>query len=298
MTKLKVLDLFSGIGGFSLGLERTGGFRTVAFCEYEPYLQQVLKKHWPDVPCFKDVRDLKGEDIEETVDIITGGYPCQPFSQAGKRLGADDDRHLWPEFNRIIGELRPTWVIGENVAGHIGMGLDNVLSDLEDQGYSARTFDIPSVSVSAHHKRSRVWTVAYSNNSGQRSSERSGEDSRNQERHNARGCSEDVAHTDSKRSQGRSKTRDTKGFREGGDEQSLRCGDSTRSAWSFEPELGRMADGLPSGMDGHFRWVDEPNIPRVDRTIKGRTNRIKALGNSVVPQIPEMLGRVILDTYK
>ncbi len=265
MTKLKVLDLFSGIGGFSLGLERTGGFQTVAFCEYEPYLQQVLKKHWPDVPCFKDVRDLKGEDIEETVDIITGGYPCQPFSQAGRRLGADDDRHLWPEFNRIIGELRPTWVIGENVTGHISMGLDKVLSDLEEQGYSARTFDIPSVSVSANHKRSRVWTVAYANSAG---------------------------------SQRRSKTRDTKDFRKGGDEQSLRCGDSTRSAWSFEPKLGRMADGLPSGMDGHFRWVDEPNIPRVDRTIKGRTNRIKALGNSVVPQIPEMLGRVILDTYK
>src|SRR3990167_7230120 len=115
---LRVLDLFSGIGGFSLGLERTGGFRTIAFCEIEPYCRAVLKKHWPDVPCFTDVRTLTACDVG-AVDLICGGYPCQPFSEAGKRLGAQDDRHLWPEYLRLIQELRPTWVIGENVAGHV-----------------------------------------------------------------------------------------------------------------------------------------------------------------------------------
>lgn len=153
--KLKVLDLFSGIriGGFSLGLERTGGFETVAFCEIEKFPRQILAKHWPDVPCFPDIRELKGSDIG-AVDVICGGYPCQPFSAAGKRLGAEDDRHLWPEYRRLVEELRPTWVIGENVAGHVSMGLDNVLSDLEALGYATRTFIIPACAVGAFHRRS------------------------------------------------------------------------------------------------------------------------------------------------
>lgn len=104
--KLRVLDLFSGIGGFSLGLERTGGFETVAFCEIDPYCRKVLKKHWPNVPCFEDVTKLKGEDIDGPVDVITGGFPCQPFSHAGKRRGAEDDRHLWPEVDRLLDEFR------------------------------------------------------------------------------------------------------------------------------------------------------------------------------------------------
>jgi len=158
---LKVLDLFSGIGGFSLGLERTGGFETVAFCEIEEFPRKVLAKHWPEVPCFEDVRTLKGSDIG-TVDVICGGYPCQPFSTAGKRRGKEDDRHLWPEFMRLVVELRPTWVIGENVAGHISMGLDDVLSDLEAEGYSARAFVIPACAKDAKHRRDRVWTVGYS----------------------------------------------------------------------------------------------------------------------------------------
>lgn len=160
MRKLRVLDLFSGIGGFSLGLERSGGFETVAFCEIEPFPRRVLAKHWPNVPIFEDVRKLKGHDIGP-VDVICGGYPCQPFSTAGKRQGQADDRHLWPEFRRLVAELRPTWVIGENVAGHISMGLDDVLADLEAEGYAARTFVIPACAVGASHRRDRVWTVAH-----------------------------------------------------------------------------------------------------------------------------------------
>ena len=159
--KLKILDLFSGIGGFSLGLEATGHFETAAFCEIDPYCKQVLKKHWPDVPIFDDIRQLKGTDIG-TIDIITGGYPCQPFSVAGKQKAEQDPRHLWPEYFRLIQELKPTWVIGENVSGHIKLGLDSVLEDLASEGYSTRTFSISAASIGANHKRERVWTVAYS----------------------------------------------------------------------------------------------------------------------------------------
>jgi len=163
MSKLRVLSLFAGIGGFDRGLEMTGGFETIAFCEREEFPRRVLAKHWPEIQCFPDVRTLKGSDIGGPVDVICGGYPCQPFSTAGKRQGKEDDRHLWPEFSRLVDELRPTWVIGENVAGHISMGLDDVLADLEAKGYACRTFVIPACAVGASHRRDRVWTVAYSN---------------------------------------------------------------------------------------------------------------------------------------
>lgn len=158
---MRVLDLFSGIGGFSLGLERAG-MTTVAFCEIDPFCRAVLRKHWPDVPQFEDVRKLRGEDVGP-VDLVCGGYPCQPFSTAGKRGGAEDDRHLWPEMFRIISELRPTWVLGENVAGHITLGLDEVLSDLDALGYASRAFVIPACAVDAPHRRDRVWIVAHAN---------------------------------------------------------------------------------------------------------------------------------------
>ena len=163
---MKVLDLFSGIGGFSLGLE-AAGFETAAFCEYDQEAQKVLRKNWPDVPIFSDVRTLTKQELQDNgiqnIGLICGGYPCQPFSLAGERRGAEDDRHLWPEMFRLVQELRPTWVIGENVAGHINMGLDEVLADLEAAGYTARTFVIPACAVDAHHRRDRVWTVAHSN---------------------------------------------------------------------------------------------------------------------------------------
>lgn len=135
MRKLRVGDLFAGIGGMSLGLERTGGMETAFFCEYAKFPQKVLRKHWPDVPIYSDICELTAERLDADgigrIDILTGGYPCQPFSHAGKRLGAEDDRHLWPEMRRLVETLRPAWVIGENVAGHVSIGLDDVLSDLD-----------------------------------------------------------------------------------------------------------------------------------------------------------------------
>ena len=160
---ITTLDLFAGIGGFSLGLEATGFFRTTCFVENEPYCQAVLKHHWPDVPVLGDIRDVRREDLPDpSPGLICGGFPCQPFSHAGKQRAQDDPRHLWPDMLRLIRECRPTWVVGENVAGLIKLGLDEVLSDLEDEGYATRTFNIPAFAVGAPHLRQRLWIVAHS----------------------------------------------------------------------------------------------------------------------------------------
>ena len=235
--KLKVLDLFSGIGGFSLGLERTGGFSTVAFCEIEEFPRKILAKHWPDVRCFKDVRTL---DYHGSVDVICGGYPCQPFSVAGKRKGKEDDRHLWPAMFSLIKKHRPTWVLGENVAGHINMGLDDVLADLESENYDCRAFVIPACAVGANHRRDRVWIVA---NSKRIRQQRQGWPQR----------------------QMRSETKTNR-------QASWLVADSR---WPSEPDMGRMAHGVPNGLD-----------------------RLKGLGNAVVPQIPEIIGNAILQAER
>lgn len=161
------LSLFSGIGGLDLAAE-AAGFRTVGQCEWADYPTKVLEKHWPGVPRWKDIRTLTKESFYErtglrTVELISGGFPCQPFSCAGKRRGKDDDRYLWPEMLRVINELRPTWVVGENVANIVNMALDQVLSDLENQGYQTRAFIIPACGVDAPHRRDRCAIVAYSN---------------------------------------------------------------------------------------------------------------------------------------
>ena len=170
MMVLRHLDLFSGIGGFSLALEATGGFETVAFCDIEEFPRKVLQKHWPHVKQYKDIKELNYEQLKADglvpIDIITGGYPCQPFSVAGRKKGEKDPRHLWPEYFRLVKELRPTWVIGENVGGHIKLGLDTVLENLESEGYAVRTFSIPASAIGANHKRERVWIVAHSERNG------------------------------------------------------------------------------------------------------------------------------------
>jgi DNA (cytosine-5)-methyltransferase 1 len=165
---LKLLDLFSGIGGFSLGLESTGGFETIAFVEKNEFCQKVLKKHWPNITIEGDIRNVKGEKYQ--ADIITGGFPCQPFSVAGKRKGTDDDRYLWDETIRIVRECKPRWFIGENVEGLIninnGVVLRQVQTDLEEAGFQVQCIVIPAASVGAWHQRKRIWIMAYSDSNG------------------------------------------------------------------------------------------------------------------------------------
>jgi DNA (cytosine-5)-methyltransferase 1 len=168
MEQLKILDLFSGLGGFSLGLERTGKFKTVAFCEIDKYCTLLLQKHWKGVKIYEDVRKINKEQFDtdgiEYPDIITGGFPCQPFSVAGKQKGTGDDRHLWPEMFRIIKTFKPKFVIGENVKGLIniqdGVVFETVCTDLESEGYEVQAFNIPAAGVGAPHRRERIWILA------------------------------------------------------------------------------------------------------------------------------------------
>jgi len=164
VNELTHLDLFSGIGGFALAA-KWNGYRTLAFCDNEPYAQAVLKKHWPDVPCHQDIREVRGE-LYAGVTLLTGGFPCQPFSVAGKQRGKDDNRYLWPEMLRVIREAKPTWIIGENVAGIVNLALDQVCTDLEAEGYEVEPIIIPACAVDAPHRRDRVWIVGYAKSNG------------------------------------------------------------------------------------------------------------------------------------
>lgn len=157
------LDLFSGVGGFSLAASWVWGadHHIHSFVEIDPFCQKVLKKHWPGTPIHDDIRSYHHDGT--AIDLLTGGFPCQPFSCAGKQGGAGDDRFLWPEMLRVIRDVQPTWIIGENVAGIIGMELDNVLVELEASGYACQAFVIPACAVNAPHRRDRVWIVAKSN---------------------------------------------------------------------------------------------------------------------------------------
>ena len=281
--KLKVLDLFSGWGGFSLGLERTGGFETVAFCEIEKYPQRVLAKNWPGIKIYNDVKKLKGEDVG-SVDVICGGYPCQGESTAGKRRGPEDDRWLWPEFGRLVDELRPTWVIGENVAGHVSMGLDTVLSDLEAKGYACRPFIIPACAVDAKHRRDRVWVVAHSekrNIRDERKDKRAASGKINTPNHSSRSCGRADKHKDGATmantnsvmpsEPGRTRPR----WAKFSDRSFPKTRQQSPNYWPVEPGVGRVANGIPH-----------------------RVERLKGCGNSVVPQIPEMIGYAILEAER
>ena len=163
MTLLKHVDLCSGIGGFALGFRMAQLSNPILFCDIEPWCRKILKQHWADVPIYEDVKEIANDPerfIPRRPDILTAGYPCQPFSVAGRRKGEKDDRHIWPEIFSIIQSRRPTWTVFENVRGHITMGLDSVLADLEREGYSTRTFIVPAIGVDAPHKRDRVWIVS------------------------------------------------------------------------------------------------------------------------------------------
>jgi len=293
---VKHLDLFSGIGGFALAA-RWAGFETVAFCEKNDYCRDVLRKHWDNVPMYEDIRRVTGDRLKRNgieADIITGGFPCQPFSVAGKRGGKGDDRYLWPEMLRIIQEMEPAWVIGENVRGIVNMELDQVLADLEDNGYSTESFVIPACAVNAPHRRDRVWIVANSRRSlRQRAefgtaneNETVGGVANKSKRSNSPSAS-DVADTNGEpaRVEEHRSRRQKREFTGTPQSEILRQTDGTISSKG----AGTSRENAP---DTEHRqpaknwWATEPNVGRVAHGIPGRVDRLKGLGNAVVPQIP------------
>lgn len=284
------LSLFSGIGGLDLAAEMAG-FTTVGQCEWADYPTKVLEKHWPDVPRWRDIRTLTGESFYEktglrTVDVISGGFPCQPFSVAGKRRGKEDDRYLWPEMLRVISELRPAWVVGENVAGIVNMALDQVYSDLENQGYTVQAFIIPACAVDAPHRRDRCAIIG----------RKTDVPNPNKVRCDLRGSSgqgvygdtpcdetdpgsEDVAYSDSNRLE-------KPGMQGLSEKQEVPVADSGRRA--AQPGLGGVATRIPYRLDGGMSvpgyWMPEPDIPRITSKKEHRKDRLQCLGNAVVPQ--------------
>ena len=305
---MKFISLFAGIGGFDLGLERAG-MTCVAQVDNNEFCQKVLAKHWPDVPRFGDIRDVGRHNLP-AADLICGGFPCQPFSVAGKQRGTDDDRHLWPEMLRVITELEPAWVVGENVPGIITLFLDQAVSDLEDQGYTCEPVVLPACAFDAPHRRDRLFVVAYRLGSTVRrggvAGEGNGQGRESTEAKRAsiqpgyrqtytgefeQGCENvaDANRTRELQQEGcQQKQRERIGDSsedvadakcKGLERQSLREAQSLQftegSRWPVEPDVGRVVDGISLELD--------------------RRKRIAALGNAVVPQVAEFIGRAIME---
>ena len=280
----RVLDLFSGIGGFSLGLERAGGFSTVAFCEIDPFCRKVLAKHWPDVPCYEDVRELTSERLAAdgiAVDVITGGFPCQDISTAGKQSGMGEGTRsgLWSEISRLVSDIQPQYVIVENVANLLsgpakqpGGWFGRVLADLAECGYDAEWENIPAGALGAPHRRERVWIVAYPKEKRQPKAGQLRYKQRSQ-RIPCRSQASVFAHI-GKTGAERFIQETVSGIAAFSWCQNVRRAEDLRGRSDIPPPLFLGSrDGIPN-------WVD----------------RIGACGNAVVPQIPELIGRAINET--
>jgi DNA (cytosine-5)-methyltransferase 1 len=294
--KLRTLDLFSGIGGFSLGLESTGFFETIGFVEKDKFCQKVLKKHWNNINIEDDIRNVKGEKY--AAEVITGGFPCQPFSVAGKRKSTADDRYLWDEMLRVIRETKPRWVIGENVEGIVnineGMVLRQVLTDLENEGFKSQCIIIPASGIGAWHQRKRIWIMAYSDSNRYVSEIRRGNGEEKgipvQDREKDSTSRQPIGTSDvwqtnkeyvpNTNIKGLERHRDEYELREAKQEKNFiwSSNDGTKKSWwQIESELCGVPNGVSYELD------------------KDRSNRIKALGNSIIPQIARQIGLSIME---
>ena len=290
---LKVLDLFSGIGGFSLGLESTGYFETVAFCEKDEFCKKVLQKHWSNLKIYDDVRSLHDTKIQ--ADVVTGGFPCQSFSQAGLQKGRTDDRWLWNEMFDVIKQVRPRWVIGENVQGIVnienGMVLRQVQDDLEGEGFKVQCFIIPASGIGAWHNRNRVWILACNISNTNSIRHRRGNSTRcadeewtflprEQEGGKMGSKTErrsNVSDTCIKRPQGYRLSTNVEEKQRREDLSTKTSAEEQQTWWQTESRICGVPDGVSYGVD------------------RDRAKRIKALGNSIVPQIVRQIGLAIME---
>jgi len=303
------LSLFSGIGGLDLAAEMAG-ISTVGQCEWADYQTKVLEKHWPDVPRWRDIRTLTKESFYErtglgTVDIISGGFPCQPFSVAGKRGGQDDDRYLWPEMLRVIRELEPAWIVGENVPGIVNMALDQVLADLDAENYESQAFIIPACGVDAPHRRYRVAILAHAKGKRYargllRSSEDIRQDGQGGPDHRG-GTAEPLSRkrwenqsaafgvVDGLRATVYQADPNAESVRlQGGPNKPLldftECSSRERERERAERPIQAPTGRAPRMHSAWQDWPDEPDLDRVVDGLPDRVDRLKCLGNSVVPQ--------------
>ena len=373
---LRHVDLCSGIGGFALGFQWAELSKPVLFCDIEPWSRKILAKHWPDVPIAEDVKELANDPngLIPDCDILTAGYPCQPFSVAGQRRGTEDDRHIWPYIFSIIKAKRPSFCVFENVYGHVSMGLDEVLSDLESEAYATRPFIIPACATDAFHRRDRLWIICrnvgntkhdgsstttvtgsigktsehdtqgqskteqskgasqsrdsgglgestraeYVGNSESKrherrtDAEREGPESEQEQRLGIRskssGSSKDVAYTQSMHSNGSGEhTQQSEGqvseLGERSSEINVAYTDSERSQgqWREHEPISRQETGhAASYSDKEIRarknWQPEPRVGRVAHGVSNRVDRLRGLGNAIVPQISMRIGLTIKET--
>ena len=322
MAQLTVGSLFSGIGGLDLGLERAG-MKVVWQSEIDPYACQVLKKHWPEVPNHGDIKQIDWSMVERPA-VVCGGYPCQPFSQAGHRKGEEDPRHLWPWVRQAISELRPDYAILENVRGHLSLGGTTVIADLAAIGYDAEWRIVSAASVGANHRRDRIIIVAYPNSERTQVPVAGGQPAITLPRgHGSKGGTNDVADTDCGDTAdgrqcalvpGESRSEGNDGSRSGGDtgEISVEGAGQTASNVAY-PEVFRSQSSRDLAyrkdtFTGHGTtgndcragtisdwWETEPDVGRVADGVPNRVDRLRGLGNAVVPQVAEVIGRLVVE---
>jgi DNA (cytosine-5)-methyltransferase 1 len=302
---LTVGSLFSGIGGLDLGLERAG-MKVIWQSEIDPYCNKVLKKHWPEVPNHGNIKDIDWGTVERP-NIICGGYPCQPFSTAGKRRGTDDPRHLWPWVRTAISELQPDYAILENVRGHLSMGGLQVIGEIAEIGYDAEWRVVSAAGMGAPHRRDRIIIVAYPNGAP-RQQQFEGQI----QEPNARRRGTNVANASKQQFNGRGHQHSTSEIKERealqkqvnrGDSQVPNNVGKRNGQYGFTTDIRtpsaiwRVDDRGEKGYDGGAWWEVEPDVGRVVDGVPHRLDRLRGLGNAVVPQVAEYIGRLVMAAH-